>query len=143
MLVCLDLCKIERNKQCGVGERLCVNGSGFDWVRDSSKTPTLGAETKLLQLLFQTLHGSNLTQSMDKWVWDLSDNRDVMISALRHMVESNRNPVDLQPIQWSNWVPLKVRCFNCKIILNKIPSTCALIVRRVNVESEACSMCFR
>lgn len=29
-----------------------------------------------LQMLFQMLQGFNLTQLMDKWVWDLSDEGD-------------------------------------------------------------------
>jgi len=44
--------------------------------------------------------------------------------------------VDLNPVHWLVWVPLKIRCFIWKMRLNRIPSKIALGVGGVNVTSE-------
>ncbi|KAK1412847.1 hypothetical protein QVD17_34393 [Tagetes erecta] len=88
--------------------------------------PLVGIETTQLQMLFQML----------------SDDGEFTVKSLRHAIDLNWDPVDLNPVIWSSWIPLKVRGFAWKVRLNRIPSKKALQDRGVNMFSQECSMCF-
>ncbi|KAK1431060.1 hypothetical protein QVD17_14273 [Tagetes erecta] len=87
--------------------------------------------------------GASTPSRSDVWKWDCGDDTDFSVKSVRRLLELNRSPVDLNPMNWSCWVPLKVKSFIWKVRLNRIPSKVALGVRGVQVGSEECSFCLR
>ncbi|KAK1441033.1 hypothetical protein QVD17_06869 [Tagetes erecta] len=95
-----------------------------------------------LQQLFLLIQGTTPSQNFSKWIWTASNDGQFSVNSLRNMLELNRAPIDLNPMLWSSWVPLKIRCFMWKARLNKIPSKNALMIRGVSIGMEECSLCF-
>lgn len=77
----------------------------------------------------------------DKWLWNISDDCMFSVKSLRQALETNGDLVDLKPVIWLNWIPLKVRGFSWKVRLNRILCKTALHDCGVNVVSNECSMC--
>jgi len=108
---------IEKVKRCKVGDRLVITDAGLDcrWVW--SRSPALGTETtQLLQL-----QGFTFSSSMDKWVWELNEEREYTVKSFRKLLEHNRTPADLNPMKWSHWISLKVKSIIWNVRPNKIP----------------------
>ncbi|KAK1415496.1 hypothetical protein QVD17_31278 [Tagetes erecta] len=51
-------------------------------------------------------------------------------------------PVDLKPIIWTHWVPLKIKGFIWRARLYRIPCNTSLKARGVDIGLEECLMCF-
>ncbi|KAK1416690.1 hypothetical protein QVD17_25805 [Tagetes erecta] len=137
-----NLFMLEKHKMCKVTEKMVSHERDNDWRWEWVRSLAPGIETLQLQQCLQLLQGFVSADGPDEWRWEANDDGLFSVKSLRHILELNRTPVDLNPVIWSKWIPLKVRCFAWKVRLNKIPVKTALARRGVQVGSEECSMCF-
>ncbi|KAK1439226.1 hypothetical protein QVD17_05042 [Tagetes erecta] len=84
----------------------------------------------------------SISQEEDKWNWLEEDNGKYSSKSLRGLLENNRLPVDLNPMEWLRWIPLKVLCFVWRARLNRIANKVLLQHRGVPMDSVECSSCF-
>nr|KAJ0200533.1 hypothetical protein LSAT_V11C600299780 [Lactuca sativa] len=64
------------------------------------------------------------------------------VSTLKKLLESKApKPHSDVQINWSKVIPLKIRCFIWRVLMNRIPVAANLEVRGIKVETDMCPLC--
>lgn len=68
-------------------------------------SPSSIEEIHQFQQLVTMLQNVSFANNEDNWCW-VDDGKGVFsVKGCRKLLGKNRNPVDLNPINWSNWIP--------------------------------------
>ncbi|GJV84912.1 RNA-directed DNA polymerase, eukaryota, reverse transcriptase zinc-binding domain protein [Tanacetum coccineum] len=123
------------------------NISIADKMRDTSlissfrRVPRGGIEEDQVTRLRNSLTNVILSQSLDRWVWNLESSGDFSVKSARSFIDDTLLPKTDVPTRWVKVVPIKINIFAWKVSLDKLPTRLNLSLRGVDIPSIICPLC--
>ncbi|KAL4586442.1 hypothetical protein LXL04_011078 [Taraxacum kok-saghyz] len=137
----LLLFKIEKEKCCTVHARIKQMGEmkNYEW---RWRKENLSTEEEMERVCCELiLHDAPLSETEDKWTWQLETHGDFSVKSLRRKWETE----NLQELQykhwWNSWVPIKVNFLGWRAALNRLPVKAELRKRHVQLPDHLCGFC--
>lgn len=130
--------ELEKKRLCTINERIKTNGFNWCW-----KTQHMvdDATTDFISLC-SILSDVNTQPVVNGFRYNWNMDGKYKICSLRKVLDSNiNNPQTDVRINWSNAVPLKIRCFIWRALLDRIPVATNLVIRGIKLQSDTCSLC--
>ncbi|GJS69137.1 RNA-directed DNA polymerase, eukaryota [Tanacetum coccineum] len=127
---------LEVNKMCTVADKL--QGSVDLSLR---RTIRGGIETQQLCHLQDFLGPVMLSNSVDRWVWDLNGSGVFRVKDVRNLLDESFLPKDATATRWIKYMPIKINVFSWKVSLDRLPTRLNLERRNVQVPSLMCPIC--
>ncbi|GKD41149.1 RNA-directed DNA polymerase, eukaryota, partial [Tanacetum coccineum] len=127
---------LENNKNCSVAEKL--QGSITLSFRRSVRG---GVESQQLEALQDLLGSVILSDSIDRWVWDLNGDGIFRVKDARNLLDEFFLPKEEVATRWIKSIPIKVNVFAWKLHLDRLPTRLNLVNRGVQVLSTLCPIC--
>ncbi|KAL7597976.1 hypothetical protein Lser_V15G26000 [Lactuca serriola] len=128
---------LEEVKTCLVSDRLDNSGFHWRWRSRGMKVEELDD----LQRLSNMIQGTNTEPTDNGFRFNLNPDGKYIVNALRQQIDSNPFPFDGAVISWSKSIPLKIRCFIWRAVLDRLPVAMNLARRGVSLESSTCPLC--
>ncbi|GJV94416.1 RNA-directed DNA polymerase, eukaryota [Tanacetum coccineum] len=100
-----------------------------------------GVETQQLNHLLDLLGSVILSNTDDRWVWDLNGDGVFRVKDARNLLDETFLPKDDVPTRWIKCVPIKVNIFAWKVFLDWLPTRSNLSRRGVVIASLSCLNC--
>ncbi|GJZ35159.1 RNA-directed DNA polymerase, eukaryota [Tanacetum coccineum] len=100
-----------------------------------------GIEQHMLVDLHTMLESVSLSNSNDRWVFDLVSDGSFRVKETRNFIDDTFLPAQEVATRWVNFVPIKVNVFFWRVRLDCLPTRVNLVRRGINVESYVCPMC--
>ncbi|GJZ16837.1 hypothetical protein Tco_0552960 [Tanacetum coccineum] len=94
-----------------------------------------GIEQHMLVDLHTMLDSVSLSNSNDRWVFDLVSDGSFRVKETRNFIDNTFLPAQKVATRWVNFVPIKVNVFFWRVRLNCLPTRVNLVRRGINVES--------
>ncbi|GJT61613.1 RNA-directed DNA polymerase, eukaryota [Tanacetum coccineum] len=127
---------LEEDKDCSVAAKL---QGAFDL--SFRRQVRGGVESQQLIQLQELISTSILTNTEDRWVWDLNGSGSFRVSDVRNLLDEFFLPKDEIATRWIKFIPIKVNVFAWKVSLDRLPTRLNLIHRGVHVPSLLCPIC--
>ncbi|GJT17785.1 RNA-directed DNA polymerase, eukaryota, reverse transcriptase zinc-binding domain protein [Tanacetum coccineum] len=100
-----------------------------------------GAEAHQLDQLQGLIGSMVLTNTMDRWYWDLNGNGVFCVKDVRNLLDETFLPKDVNATRWIKYIPIKINVFAWKVYLDRLPTKLNLARRGVQVPSLSCPIC--
>ncbi|GJS13387.1 RNA-directed DNA polymerase, eukaryota [Tanacetum coccineum] len=94
-----------------------------------------GIEQHMLVDLHTMLESVSLSNSNDRWVFDLVSDGSFRVKETRNFIDDTFLPAQEVATRWVNFVPIKVNVFFWRVRLDCLPTRVNLVRRGINVES--------
>ncbi|KAJ9547496.1 hypothetical protein OSB04_020039 [Centaurea solstitialis] len=137
-----ELFALESDKTCSIGSRfLHSNSDGAAWTWswvNTTEAERLADKVEDLEILLKDVV---LRNGVDKWCWEGDSDGEYTVSSLRGIIDGVLNPPNDNMCFWNNWLPLRIKCFMWRLLLNRIPTRTNLSKRGVNTPSLLCPLC--
>ncbi|GJY55910.1 RNA-directed DNA polymerase, eukaryota [Tanacetum coccineum] len=124
---------LEVDKECNVDVKLnaLVTSSFRRAVRG-------GVESSQLALMQDILRSVSLTNSEDRWIWDMSGDGDFRVKDVRNLLDETFLPKSDSPTRWVKSIPIKINIFAWKVSMDRLPTRSNLVRRGVLVSPVSC-----
>ncbi|KAL4581896.1 hypothetical protein LXL04_006430 [Taraxacum kok-saghyz] len=132
-----NLYNLEKRKSCFISERFQNNIFSGSWKRN----PNSLIETNELKDLYNILSPFHLSDGRDRWSYKLSTDGAFTVRDLRFIIDEKITTSVPNPTVWIQIIPLKIICFVWRACLGRIPTSAALSIRGINVNSTDCILC--
>nr|XP_043617249.1 uncharacterized protein LOC122589068 [Erigeron canadensis] len=136
------LFKMETSKGCVIKDRCTGNGLISQWEWNWSKPPSAPDELQQLQALLTRIHGLNLTDQQDKWIWAPNPSHPFTVKAMRNYLQSTFFGPKNWAFPWNKIAPLKSNVLAWKLEMNRLPTKDMLLQRNILSSSPSCPLCF-
>nr|GEV37129.1 RNA-directed DNA polymerase, eukaryota, nucleotide-binding alpha-beta plait domain protein [Tanacetum cinerariifolium] len=103
--------------------------------------PRGGIEEDQVTRLRNSLTHVILSQSLDRWVWNLESSGEFSVKSARSFIDDTLLPKTDVPTRWVKVVPIKINIFAWNVSLNKLPTRLNLSLRGVDIPSIICPLC--
>ncbi|GJS39839.1 RNA-directed DNA polymerase, eukaryota [Tanacetum coccineum] len=100
-----------------------------------------GAEAQQLVHLLDLLGPVILSNTEDRWVWDMNGDGVFRVKDVRNLMDETFLPNDANPTRWIKSVPIKINVFDWKVYLDRLTTHSNLTSRGVAVSSLSCPIC--
>ena len=100
-----------------------------------------GIESFQMEQLLEMLTSVILSDSRDRWVWDLNGNGVFCVRDARCLIDEFFLPSSNVATHWIKQIPIKVNIFAWKVSLDRLPSKSNLVRRGIHVNSMLCPSC--
>ncbi|GJT73341.1 RNA-directed DNA polymerase, eukaryota [Tanacetum coccineum] len=127
---------LENNKDCIVAVKM--NDPFMSSLRRDLRG---GVESTQLSQLLVLLDTVVLSNTDDRWVWDLNGEGSFHVKDDRILLDDNFLPKVVYPTRWVKSIPFKLNIFAWKVSLNRLPTRINLVRRGVSVSPISCSIC--
>ncbi|GJT28119.1 RNA-directed DNA polymerase, eukaryota [Tanacetum coccineum] len=127
---------LEVNKMCTVADKL--QGSVDLSLRHTIRG---GIETQQLCHLQDFLGQVMLSNSVDRWVWDLNGSKVFRVKDVRNLLDESFLPKDATATRWIKYMPIKINVFSWTVSLDRLPTRLNLERRNVQVPYLMCPIC--
>ncbi|GJY39867.1 RNA-directed DNA polymerase, eukaryota [Tanacetum coccineum] len=127
---------LELNKSISVAEKLQHS------VDTSFRRPVRGgSESAQLESLSELIEGVILSNSRDRWFWDMNGSGTYRVKDVRNMLDDFFLPKDEVATRWLPHLPIKLNVFAWRLYLDRLPTKSNLIRRGIQVGSPICPNC--
>ena len=100
-----------------------------------------GVESHQLEQLLELLGSVTLSNSCDRWYWDLNGNGVFCVKDVRNLLDDFFLPKADVATRWIKQIPIKINIFAWRVFLDRLPSKMNLLRRGVQVRSLLCPIC--
>ncbi|GKC12718.1 RNA-directed DNA polymerase, eukaryota [Tanacetum coccineum] len=100
-----------------------------------------GVESHQLEQLLELLGLVILSNSCDRWYWDLNGNGFFCVKDVRNLLDDFFLPKADVATRWIKQIPIKINIFAWRVFLDRLPSKMNLLRRGVQVSSLLCPIC--
>ncbi|GJS84812.1 RNA-directed DNA polymerase, eukaryota [Tanacetum coccineum] len=128
---------LESNKLCMVAEK-CHPNALDQMFRQSIRGDVESQQYTQLHDLIGALILSNTT---DRWVWDLNGSGDFMVKDVRSMIDDFMLPKEPDVTRWIKCIPIKLNVFAWKVRHDRLETKSNLILRGISLDSPTCLVC--
>ncbi|GJZ95273.1 RNA-directed DNA polymerase, eukaryota [Tanacetum coccineum] len=128
---------LESNKLCMVAEKCHPNTLDQTFRRNIRG----GVESHQYMQLQDLIGAVSLSNSTDRWVWDLNGNGDFMVKDVRSMIDDIMLPKESDATRWIKCIPIKVNVFAWKVRNDRLATKSNLIHRGISLNSPTCVVC--
>ncbi|GKA99018.1 RNA-directed DNA polymerase, eukaryota [Tanacetum coccineum] len=128
---------LESNKLCTVAEKCHPNTLDQTFRRNIRG----GVESHQYMQLQDLIGAISLSNSTDRWVWDLNGNGDFMVKDVRSMIDDIMLPKESDATRWIKCIPIKVNVFAWKVRNDRLATKSNLIHRGISLNSPTCVVC--
>ncbi|GKC51007.1 hypothetical protein Tco_1073752 [Tanacetum coccineum] len=119
---------LELNKSISVGEKLQHS------VDTSFRRPVRGgSESAQPESLSELIEGVILSNSRDRWFWDMNGSGTYRVKDVRNMLDDFFLPKDEVATRWLPHLPIKLNVFAWRLYLDRLPTKSNLI--RMGIQS--------
>nr|GEW88245.1 RNA-directed DNA polymerase, eukaryota [Tanacetum cinerariifolium] len=127
---------LELNKESNVADKLHSS------VELSLRRPVRGGiEAYQLNQLLELLGSVVLSNSCDRWYWDLNGNGVFCVKDFRNLLDEFFLPKEDITTRWIKHIPIKINVFAWRVFLDRLPTKVNLMRRGVHVDSVLCPIC--
>nr|GEW19668.1 RNA-directed DNA polymerase, eukaryota [Tanacetum cinerariifolium] len=126
---------LKNNKDCTLAVKM--NGTFVSTFRRDVRG---GLESTQLSQLLDLLDSVVLSNSDDRWVWDLNGEGIFQVKDARILLDDFFLPKAGTPTRWVKSIPIKLNIFAWKVLLNRLPTRINLFRRGVSVSPISCSI---
>nr|GFB62421.1 hypothetical protein [Tanacetum cinerariifolium] len=100
-----------------------------------------GAESSQLVHLLEKVSSVTLSNSCDRWFWDLNGNGVFCVKDVRCLFDDFFLPKSDVATRWVKQIPIKINFFAWRVFLDRLPSKLNLSCRGIMVNSLLCPTC--
>lgn len=129
--------KLECHKHYKISDRLQNGVINWEW----KSTPRTMDQISEINTLATTVCDFQAMPGRDKWVFTISSDGIFHIDVLRMKIDRWNMPSFETLLKWIHEIPLKVTYFMWWENLDRIPTTCALLKRGIQLASPLCTYC--
>ncbi|GKC65640.1 RNA-directed DNA polymerase, eukaryota, reverse transcriptase zinc-binding domain protein [Tanacetum coccineum] len=105
------------------------------------RKPRDGIELAQLELLYKCLEGISLSNSNDRWSWNLDGTGEFSVASVRKHIDEVLLPDSSKKTRWIKEVPIKINVHAWKVSNNGLPTRFNISGRGMEIESIICPMC--
>ncbi|GJS54510.1 RNA-directed DNA polymerase, eukaryota [Tanacetum coccineum] len=108
----------------------------------SFRRPVRGRfEAQQLDHLMGLIESTLLSNSDDRWVWDLYGDGVFHVKDVRNLLDETFLPKVDTPTRWIKCIPIKVNVFVWKALQDRLPTRSNLVRRNILIDSVSCPIC--
>ncbi|GJU32774.1 RNA-directed DNA polymerase, eukaryota [Tanacetum coccineum] len=100
-----------------------------------------GLEAQQLDHLMGLIESTLLSNSEDRWVWDLNGDGIFCVKDVRNLLDETFLPKADTPTRWIKCIPIKVNVFVWKALQDRLPTRSNLVRRNILIDSLSCPIC--
>ncbi|GJU52622.1 RNA-directed DNA polymerase, eukaryota, partial [Tanacetum coccineum] len=100
-----------------------------------------GVESHQLSLLNDLVSSVSLSNSEDRWVWNLKGNGLFRVCDIRNLLDEKFLSKVEVVTRWIKYIPIKINIFDWKVCLDRLPTRLNLVRRDIQVSSLDCPIC--
>ncbi|GJU76032.1 RNA-directed DNA polymerase, eukaryota, partial [Tanacetum coccineum] len=100
-----------------------------------------GLEAQQLDHLMGLIESTLLSNSEDRWVWDLNGDGVFRVKDVRNLLDETFLPKADTPTRWIKCIPIKVNVFVWKALQDRLPTRSNLVRRNILIDSLSCPIC--
>ncbi|GJW30398.1 RNA-directed DNA polymerase, eukaryota [Tanacetum coccineum] len=100
-----------------------------------------GLEAQQLDHLMGLIESTMLSNSEDRWVWDLNGDGVFRVKDVRNLLDETFLPKADTPTRWIKSIPIKVNVFVWKALQDRLPTRSNLVRRNILIDSLSCPIC--
>ncbi|GJU91759.1 RNA-directed DNA polymerase, eukaryota [Tanacetum coccineum] len=100
-----------------------------------------GLEAQQLDHLMGLIESTLLSNSEDRWVWDLNGDGVFHVKDVRNLLDETFLPKADTPTRWIKCIPIKVNVFVWKALQDRLPTRSNLVRRNILIDSLSCPIC--
>ncbi|GJR25093.1 RNA-directed DNA polymerase, eukaryota [Tanacetum coccineum] len=100
-----------------------------------------GLEAQQLDHLMGLIESTLLSNSEDRWVWDLNGDGVFRVKDVRNLLDETFLPKADTPTRWIKSIPIKVNVFVWKALQDRLPTRSNLVRRNILIDSLSCPIC--
>nr|GEY20434.1 RNA-directed DNA polymerase, eukaryota [Tanacetum cinerariifolium] len=100
-----------------------------------------GSESAQLESLSELIEGVILSNSRDRWFWDMNGSGSYRVKDVRNMLDYLFLPKDEVAMRWLPHLSIKLNVFAWRLYLDRLPTKSNLIRRGIQVGSPMCPNC--
>ncbi|GJW35102.1 RNA-directed DNA polymerase, eukaryota, partial [Tanacetum coccineum] len=100
-----------------------------------------GLEAQQLDQLMGLIESTMLSNSEDRWVWDLNGDGIFRVKDVRNLLDETFLPKADTPTRWIKCIPIKVNVFVWKALQDRLPTRSNLVRRNILIDSLSCPIC--
>ncbi|GJX01596.1 RNA-directed DNA polymerase, eukaryota [Tanacetum coccineum] len=97
-----------------------------------------GVEASQLAQLNDILGSVSVSNSEDRWVWDMNGDGVFRVKDVRNLLDETFLPKSDSPTRWVRSIPIKINIFAWKVSLDRLPTRVNLVHRGVLVSPISC-----
>ncbi|GKA61618.1 RNA-directed DNA polymerase, eukaryota, reverse transcriptase zinc-binding domain protein [Tanacetum coccineum] len=127
---------LEEDKDVSVAVKL-----GSSVCSSFRRDPRGGIEHQQMMELQSLLETVSLSNSKDRWIFDLTGDGVFSVKALRNFIDDKILPSHPEATNWVKNIPIKVNIFNWRARRDCLPTRLNLAYRGVVLESTICPVC--
>ncbi|XP_076888203.1 uncharacterized protein LOC143538559 [Bidens hawaiensis] len=136
-----SLYKLEKYKQCKIGDRFWRQGSFFGWAWGWVKNPVSDDERAEWESHIRVINAASWKGGSDSWVWLGASNGRFSIRSVKGLMEKEKENANIYALNWCKWVPLKCNIHAWRAEMDRIPTNEALGKRNIPMANSMCSFC--
>ncbi|XP_022018935.1 uncharacterized protein LOC110918967 [Helianthus annuus] len=137
-----DLYELESDKRCFVSDRYIMNHESIDWFWGSGNPLSNANNIEEWAACLSILQNVVINRDSDVWLWKSSEKvADFAVSAVRNELDYIDTIKETKVLCWLHWIPKKVNCFLWRVVLDRIATREALMIRRFHLPSNQCILC--
>ncbi|GJS32829.1 RNA-directed DNA polymerase, eukaryota [Tanacetum coccineum] len=127
---------LDNNKLCSVSAKFS------EGLSNSLRRPVRGGvESHQLSLLNEMVSSISLSNSEDRWVWNLNGSGLFRVCDIRNLLDEKFLPKVEVATRWVKYIPIKLNIFAWRVCLDRLPTRLNLVRRDVQVSSLDCPIC--
>ncbi|GJX50698.1 RNA-directed DNA polymerase, eukaryota [Tanacetum coccineum] len=127
---------LDNNKLCSVSAKFS------EGLSNSLRRPVRGGvESHQLSLLNEMVSSISLSNSEDRWVWNLNGSGLFRVSDIQNLLDEKFLPKVEVATRWVKYIPIKLNIFAWRVCLDRLPTRLNLVRRDVQVSSLDCPIC--
>ncbi|XP_076924840.1 uncharacterized protein LOC143587430 [Bidens hawaiensis] len=111
------------------------------WVWNWRRRPRGGVEATQLEELISLLDSVSLSDSNDKWIWDLDSDDTFLVKGVRSYLDRQELPEGAIPTRWNKLVPRKVNIMIWRLLLDRLSTRINLSRKGFDIPSILCPIC--
>ncbi|KAF5768278.1 putative reverse transcriptase zinc-binding domain-containing protein [Helianthus annuus] len=137
-----NLYDLESEKRCYVSERYTIHQGSIEWFWGSSNSLLNANQTGKWAECISLVRNADIQTCPDVWLWKSgSEVDDYMVSTVRAELDHIDTINETKVLKWLHWIPKKVNCFLWRVVLDRIATREALLIRRISLPSTQCIFC--
>nr|GEY50379.1 hypothetical protein [Tanacetum cinerariifolium] len=117
--------------------RICNDAWAWNWNRQSIGSRNVAG----LEALVSKLGHVSLSNRLDAWSWNISDDDNFYVQATRTHIANGLLPSLSPSTRWFKLLPRKVNVFIWRLILDNLPNRLNLSLRGLEISSITCPSC--
>nr|GFB31261.1 RNA-directed DNA polymerase, eukaryota [Tanacetum cinerariifolium] len=91
--------------------------------------------------IIKAIHGGQLVEEQDKWVWNLEGDGVFKVVSARHFIDEGLSEMEGVQTRWVKLVPIKFNVFTWRLALNKLLTRFNMSSKGLEVWSIVCPVC--